>query len=223
MLTPLWLTSDSLTIAQSCSHDRAYAAVAASIWRLGCGWKRLTPLGVQIQVRCLWTWCPLSRLLASTWLGEEINQFHIIGGVMVISGVILIIKENQNWELLYLSKAGFLGAGLNENSRITLLTMPAPSAGIVVFLFLRFNCSAFTPFSNSLQCAHCCCNLECDSCLMHWVLFKVVKGITMTQPRISDHIVTACSILSLKLCCHSSATDTMAKFVSFVAWWQWAR
>ncbi len=31
----------------------------------------------------------ITIVLAATWLGEEINQYHIIGGAMVISGVVL--------------------------------------------------------------------------------------------------------------------------------------
>ncbi|MEZ9338536.1 DMT family transporter [Vibrio splendidus] len=99
MLTPLWLTSEQLLPPQQAIPLIAYAAVAASILAPWMWVKAIDTIGADSSAMFMNLMPVIAIVLASTWLGEEINQFHIIGGVMVISGVILAqIKRKPRLE-----------------------------------------------------------------------------------------------------------------------------
>lgn len=85
MLTPLWLTSEQLLPPQQAIPLIAYAAVAASILAPWMWVKAIDTIGADSSAMFMNLMPVIAIVLASTWLGEEINQFHIIGGVMVIS------------------------------------------------------------------------------------------------------------------------------------------
>ncbi|MFA0134323.1 DMT family transporter [Vibrio splendidus] len=99
MLTPLWLTSEQLLPPQQAIPLIAYAAVAASILAPWMWVKAIDTIGADSSAMFMNLLPVVAIVLAATWLGEEINQFHIIGGVMVISGVILAqIKRKPRLE-----------------------------------------------------------------------------------------------------------------------------
>ena len=99
MLTPLWLTSEQLLPPQQALPLIAYAAVAASILAPWMWVKAIDTIGADSSAMFMNLLPVVAIVLAATWLGEEINQFHIIGGVMVISGVILAqIKRKPRLE-----------------------------------------------------------------------------------------------------------------------------
>ncbi|EXJ49062.1 eamA-like transporter family protein [Vibrio parahaemolyticus VPTS-2010_2] len=89
MLTPLWLSSEQLLPSQEALPLIAYAGIAASIFAPLMWVKAIDLIGADSSVMFMNLMPVVSVALASTLLGEEIHVYHIIGGLMVISGVIL--------------------------------------------------------------------------------------------------------------------------------------
>ncbi|HCH4139098.1 TPA: DMT family transporter [Vibrio parahaemolyticus] len=89
MLTPLWLSSEQLLPSQEALPLIAYAGIAASIFAPLMWVKAIDLIGADSSAMFMNLMPVVSVTLASTLLGEEIHVYHIIGGLMVISGVIL--------------------------------------------------------------------------------------------------------------------------------------
>ncbi|TOB87448.1 EamA family transporter [Vibrio parahaemolyticus] len=89
MLTPLWLSSEQLLPSQEALSLIAYAGIAASIFAPLMWVKAIDLIGADSSAMFMNLMPVVSVALASTLLGEEIHVYHIIGGLMVISGVIL--------------------------------------------------------------------------------------------------------------------------------------
>ncbi|WP_025526085.1 DMT family transporter [Vibrio parahaemolyticus] len=89
MLTPLWLSSEQLLPSQEARPLIAYAGIAASIFAPLMWVKAIDLIGADSSAMFMNLMPVVSVALASTLLGEEIHVYHIIGGLMVISGVIL--------------------------------------------------------------------------------------------------------------------------------------
>ncbi|WP_218755568.1 DMT family transporter, partial [Vibrio parahaemolyticus] len=89
MLTPLWLSSEQLLPSQDALPLIAYAGIAASIFAPLMWVKAIDLIGADSSAMFMNLMPVVSVALASTLLGEEIHVYHIIGGLMVISGVIL--------------------------------------------------------------------------------------------------------------------------------------
>ncbi|MDL1991872.1 DMT family transporter [Vibrio parahaemolyticus] len=89
MLTPLWLSSEQLLPSQEALPLVAYAGIAASIFAPLMWVKAIDLIGADSSAMFMNLMPVVSVALASTLLGEEIHVYHIIGGLMVISGVIL--------------------------------------------------------------------------------------------------------------------------------------
>ncbi|ELJ8838443.1 DMT family transporter [Vibrio parahaemolyticus] len=89
MLTPLWLSSEQLLPSQEALPLIAYAGITASIFAPLMWVKAIDLIGADSSAMFMNLMPVVSVALASTLLGEEIHVYHIIGGLMVISGVIL--------------------------------------------------------------------------------------------------------------------------------------
>ncbi|EGQ8310501.1 DMT family transporter [Vibrio parahaemolyticus] len=89
MLTPLWLSSEQLLPSQEALPLIAYAGIAASLFAPLMWVKAIDLIGADSSAMFMNLMPVVSVALASTLLGEEIHVYHIIGGLMVISGVIL--------------------------------------------------------------------------------------------------------------------------------------
>ncbi|TNZ79945.1 DMT family transporter [Vibrio parahaemolyticus] len=100
MLTPLWLSSEQLLPSQEALPLIAYAGIAASIFAPLMWVKAIDLIGADSSAMFMNLMPVVSVALASTLLGEEIYVYHIIGGLMVISGVILSqIKVRKKQDL----------------------------------------------------------------------------------------------------------------------------
>ncbi|EGQ9977072.1 EamA family transporter [Vibrio parahaemolyticus] len=101
MLTPLWLSSEQLLPSQEALPLIAYAGIAASIFAPLMWVKSIDLIGADSSAMFMNLMPVVSVALASTLLGEEIHVYHIIGGLMVISGVILSqIKVRKKQDLV---------------------------------------------------------------------------------------------------------------------------
>ncbi|EJG0887834.1 TPA: DMT family transporter [Vibrio parahaemolyticus] len=101
MLTPLWLSSEQLLPSQDALPLIAYAGIAASIFAPLMWVKAIDLIGADSSAMFMNLMPVVSVALASTLLGEEIHVYHIIGGLMVISGVILSqIKVRKKQDLV---------------------------------------------------------------------------------------------------------------------------
>ncbi|HHC6518769.1 TPA: DMT family transporter [Vibrio parahaemolyticus] len=101
MLTPLWLSSEQLLPSQQALPLIAYAGIAASIFAPLMWVKAIDLIGADSSAMFMNLMPVVSVALASTLLGEEIHVYHIIGGLMVISGVILSqIKVRKKQDLM---------------------------------------------------------------------------------------------------------------------------
>ncbi|WP_218743373.1 DMT family transporter, partial [Vibrio parahaemolyticus] len=100
MLTPLWLSSEQLLPSQEALPLIAYAGIAASIFAPLMWVKAIDLIGADSSAMFMNLMPVVSVALASTLLGEEVHVYHIIGGLMVISGVILSqIKVRKKQDL----------------------------------------------------------------------------------------------------------------------------
>ena len=96
MLTPLWLTSEQLMPSQESLPLIAYAAVAASVLAPWMWVKAIDAIGADSSAMFMNLLPVVAVVLAATWLGETVHDYHFMGGIMVISGVIMAqIKRKQ--------------------------------------------------------------------------------------------------------------------------------
>ncbi len=89
MLLPLWLTSERLLPSQEALPLIAYAGIAASIFAPLMWVKAIDAIGADSSAMFMNLMPVISIVLASTLLGEAVHLYHVIGGMFVISGVIL--------------------------------------------------------------------------------------------------------------------------------------
>lgn len=89
MLTPLWLTSDQLIPSKSSLPLIVYAGVAASIAAPWMWVKAIDLIGADSSAMFMNLMPVVAITLAASLLGEEIHSYHLMGGLLVISGVIL--------------------------------------------------------------------------------------------------------------------------------------
>ncbi|MDD9195055.1 DMT family transporter [Aliivibrio sp. S3MY1] len=89
MLTPLWLTSDNLLPTKDSIPLIMYASIAASIAAPWMWVKAIDVIGAESSAMFMNLMPVVAVSLAAVLLGEKIEIYHLMGGVMVISGVIL--------------------------------------------------------------------------------------------------------------------------------------
>ena len=89
MLTPLWLTSDNLLPTESAIPLIMYASIAASILAPWMWVKAIDVIGAESSAMFMNLLPVVAVSLAAVLLGEKIESYHLMGGLMVISGVIL--------------------------------------------------------------------------------------------------------------------------------------
>ncbi|RTZ17625.1 DMT family transporter [Vibrio aquaticus] len=89
MLTPLWLTSDNLIPNQQSLPLIAYAGLAASILAPWMWVKAIDLIGADSSAMFMNLMPVVAITLAATTLGEAVHEYHVLGGMLVISGVIL--------------------------------------------------------------------------------------------------------------------------------------
>lgn len=96
MLAPIWLTSDQLLPPVDSVPIILFASIAASIAAPWMWIKSIDAIGADNSAMFMNLLPVVAVTLAATTLGETIHIYHLIGGIMVISGVILAqIKRNK--------------------------------------------------------------------------------------------------------------------------------
>ncbi|MBD1566689.1 DMT family transporter [Vibrio sp. S12_S33] len=89
MLIPLWLSSDQLLPTNGSLPLIAYAAVGASLLAPWMWVKAIDIIGADSSAMFMNLLPVVAVSLAATLLGETMQSYHFIGGLMVVSGVIL--------------------------------------------------------------------------------------------------------------------------------------
>ncbi|MGD8170656.1 DMT family transporter [Vibrio sp. TRT 21S02] len=89
MLTPLWLSSDQLLPTKSSLPLIAYASLAASVLAPWMWVKAIDVIGADSSAMFMNLLPVVAVTLAATLLGETVHSYHLFGGLMVITGVIL--------------------------------------------------------------------------------------------------------------------------------------
>ncbi|MDC5839387.1 DMT family transporter [Vibrio europaeus] len=89
MLTPLWLTSEQLLPSQDAIPLIAYAGLAASIAAPWMWVKAIDLIGADSSAMFMNLMPVVAITLAATMLGEDIHSYHLMGGLLVVSGVVL--------------------------------------------------------------------------------------------------------------------------------------
>lgn len=89
MLAPLWLTSDNLLPTESSIPLIMYASIAASILAPWMWVKAIDVISAESSAMFMNLLPVVAVSLAAILLGEKIESYHLMGGLMVISGVIL--------------------------------------------------------------------------------------------------------------------------------------
>ncbi len=89
MLTPLWMSSQQMIPSQDSLPLIAYAGLLASVIAPWLWVKSIDIIGAENSAMFMNLLPVIAIVLAATLLGETIHQYHLIGGLMVISGVVL--------------------------------------------------------------------------------------------------------------------------------------
>jgi len=89
MLTPLWLTSNQLLPPTESIPLIGYAGLAASVAAPWMWVKAIDLIGADSSAMFMNLMPVVAITLAATLLGETIHSYHLMGGLLVISGVIL--------------------------------------------------------------------------------------------------------------------------------------
>ncbi|MCG9581106.1 DMT family transporter [Vibrio tubiashii] len=89
MLTPLWLTSEQLVPSQQAIPLIAYAGLAASITAPWMWVKAIDLIGADSSAMFMNLMPVVAITLAATMLGEAVHSYHLMGGLLVVSGVVL--------------------------------------------------------------------------------------------------------------------------------------
>ncbi|MDE1333249.1 DMT family transporter [Vibrio aestuarianus] len=96
MLLPLWLSSDQLLPTNGSLPLIAYAAVGASLLAPWMWVKAIDIIGADSSAMFMNLLPVVAVSLAATLLGETVQSYHFIGGLMVVSGVILSQVKLKN-------------------------------------------------------------------------------------------------------------------------------
>jgi len=89
MLTPLWLTSEQLLPSQDAIPLITYAGLAASIAAPWMWVKAIDLIGADSSAMFMNLMPVVAITLAATMLGEAVYCYHVMGGLLVVSGVVL--------------------------------------------------------------------------------------------------------------------------------------
>ncbi|EGU42688.1 DMT family permease [Vibrio ichthyoenteri ATCC 700023] len=89
MLAPIWLTSEQLLPPSEAMPIILFASIAASIAAPWMWIKSIDVIGADNSAMFMNLLPVVAVTLAATMLGETVHIYHFIGGIMVISGVIL--------------------------------------------------------------------------------------------------------------------------------------
>ncbi|USD68070.1 DMT family transporter [Vibrio sp. SCSIO 43136] len=89
MLCPVWLTSDNIIPPAESAHLIAYAAVGASVIAPFLWVKAIDRIGADGAAMFMNLLPVITILFAAQLLDETITVFHLVGGLMVITGVML--------------------------------------------------------------------------------------------------------------------------------------
>lgn len=89
MLTPLWLTSEQLVPSQQAIPLIVYAGLAASIAAPWMWVKAIDLIGADSSAMFMNLMPVVAITLAATMLGEAVHNYHLMGGLLVVSGVVL--------------------------------------------------------------------------------------------------------------------------------------
>ncbi|ARC94467.1 EamA family transporter [Vibrio coralliilyticus] len=89
ILTPLWLSSEHLAPTPGSVSLIAYASLAGSLLAPWMWVKAIDAIGADSSAMFMNLLPVVAVALAATLLGENIESYHVMGGIMVISGVIL--------------------------------------------------------------------------------------------------------------------------------------
>ncbi|MDR9830069.1 DMT family transporter [Vibrio sp. FNV 38] len=101
MLTPLWLSSEQLLPTKDSLPLIAYAGVLASIFTPWMWVKSIQRIGAESTAMFMNLLPVFAMFLAATFLGEKVHHYHILGGTMVISGVLLAQIKPHYWLKLF--------------------------------------------------------------------------------------------------------------------------
>ena len=100
ILSPLWLTSNNLLPTVESLPFIAYAGIAASIIAPWMWLKSIALIGADSSAIFMNLMPLIVLFLASFFIGEDIQYYHVQGGLMVISGVMLAqIKYRKKRQL----------------------------------------------------------------------------------------------------------------------------
>ncbi|MDE1513842.1 MULTISPECIES: DMT family transporter [Vibrio] len=97
MLIPLWLTSDQLLPTSGSLPLIAYAGIGASLLAPWMWVKAIDAIGADSTAMFMNLLPVFSVSLAATLLGETVHFYHLIGGMLVVSGVVLSQLKLQRW------------------------------------------------------------------------------------------------------------------------------
>ncbi|WFB49852.1 DMT family transporter [Vibrio coralliilyticus] len=89
ILTPLWLSSEHLAPTPGSVSLIAYASLAGSLLAPWMWVKAIDAIGADSSAMFMNLLPVVAVALAATLLGENIESYHVMGGIIVISGVIL--------------------------------------------------------------------------------------------------------------------------------------
>lgn len=89
MLTPLWLSSEQLLPSQQAIPLIAYAGLAASVAAPWMWVKAIDLIGADSSAMFMNLMPVVSITLAASLLGETVRDYHVIGGLLTVSGVLL--------------------------------------------------------------------------------------------------------------------------------------
>lgn len=89
MLTPLWLSSEQLLPAKQALPLIAYAGLAASIAAPWMWVKAIDLIGADSSAMFMNLMPVVAITLAASLLGETVRDYHVIGGLLTVTGVLL--------------------------------------------------------------------------------------------------------------------------------------
>ncbi|GHA64817.1 DMT family transporter [Photobacterium aphoticum] len=93
MLTPMLLSSERMAITADSFPLIMYAAIPASVIAPWCWMKGIEILGADRTAMFMNLMPVLTAMIASVALGEQLAKYHYIGGMMVLTGVVLAQRK----------------------------------------------------------------------------------------------------------------------------------
>lgn len=96
MLTPLWLSSEQLIPSRSAMPLIAYAGLAASVIAPWMWVKAIDLIGADSSAMFMNLMPVVAITLAASLLGETVRSYHVVGGLLTVSGVLLSQLKPRN-------------------------------------------------------------------------------------------------------------------------------